>query len=150
SDDRYALIQWLEQNRTYAGILDLSTHKRLTLDSNTLAPDLKWMGAKALVRWDQSLVWANADGTAIHALNFSPEKLVNGPRITQDPAAGQLGWTTDGHWLMVTTILQDDVNGASGYVWLIDLINGKTKTFAKVELPQPSDGQFISPDNKVA
>jgi hypothetical protein len=153
SDDHYALIQWWEQNKIYAGILNLATKKRITLDSHplsALSADLKWLGDKALVRWDNSLVWANADSTDRHNLSVAPEQLRNGPTTTQRPSAGQYGWSTDGHWLLVTTQFEDTSNRYSENVWLIDLTNGKTTTFPHMEVASPIDGQFISPDNKVA
>ncbi len=151
-DRKYALVQWQAEGKTVAGVLDVATQRTQTLDSRDSAIDLKWLGDKALARWDSYLVWSNADSTGKHQLDVSPARLVNGPSTVAVWQSGSYDWSRDGHWLVLAaTPASRDSSLEPTDIWIIDLSTGSSRTLANLSVPMElADGRFISPDGQVA
>ncbi len=106
-DHKFALIQWHGADVTNAGVLDVQKANILTLDSRNSPVDLKWLGNTALVRWDTSLVWAQADGAGKHYLDVSPARLMNGPTTVAFDVMAAYDWSRDDRWLVIMTARDD-------------------------------------------
>jgi hypothetical protein len=143
-DGNHALIDWQDQNKTFAAVLDTATGQIATLDGQSSPVRLQWLGNTALARWESYLVWSKADGSGKRQLTISPEKM-----FISEWSSPISSWSRDEQWLaQVAYTMSANLEYAS--IWLVNLSTGKARTYIKRDIPRLIDGKIFSPDSQLA